>query len=121
MTSMPASRSARAIIFAPRSWPSRPGFAISTRIFFSAICSLRSAQAFDEVLKKGIEAVGVVHEEGVADVFQNFHPRPRDALLHVLVGRHPRALRDHDQRGLIGFCERRAVVAGECADKQSDG
>ena len=33
MTSMPASRSARAMIFAPRSWPSRPGFATTTRIF----------------------------------------------------------------------------------------
>src|SRR4051812_12230425 len=31
MTSMPASRSARAITFAPRSWPSRPGLAITTR------------------------------------------------------------------------------------------
>ena len=37
MTSMPASRSARAMIFAPRSWPSRPGLAINTLIFFSAI------------------------------------------------------------------------------------
>src|SRR5487761_646685 len=37
MTSMPASRSARAIIFAPRSCPSSPGFAISTRIVLSAI------------------------------------------------------------------------------------
>ena len=35
MTSMPASRSARAITFAPRSCPSRPGFAITTRIFFA--------------------------------------------------------------------------------------
>src|SRR3954467_6718724 len=34
MTSMPASRSARAMIFAPRSWPSRPGLATTTRIFF---------------------------------------------------------------------------------------
>src|ERR671939_114295 len=33
MTSMPASRSARAMIFAPRSCPSRPGFATTTRIF----------------------------------------------------------------------------------------
>src|SRR3954467_14432010 len=32
MTSMPASRRARAMIFAPRSWPSRPGFAITTLI-----------------------------------------------------------------------------------------
>src|SRR6185312_14195550 len=37
MTSIPASRSARAITLAPRSWPSRPGFATSTRIFRSAI------------------------------------------------------------------------------------
>src|SRR5262245_30558528 len=29
---MPASRRARAMIFAPRSWPSRPGFAMTTRI-----------------------------------------------------------------------------------------
>src|ERR1700675_3947397 len=37
MTSMPASRKARAMIFAPRSWPSSPGLAISTRILFSGI------------------------------------------------------------------------------------
>src|SRR3954452_8963591 len=29
---MPASRRARAMIFAPRSWPSRPGLATTTRI-----------------------------------------------------------------------------------------
>src|SRR5215472_6925299 len=34
---MPASRRARAITFAPRSWPSRPGLAIKTRIFFSGM------------------------------------------------------------------------------------
>src|ERR1039458_5225597 len=34
MTSMPASRSARAMILAPRSWPSRPGLATTRRIFF---------------------------------------------------------------------------------------
>src|SRR5436305_1774436 len=37
MTSIPASRSARAITLAPRSCPSRPGFATSTRIFRSPI------------------------------------------------------------------------------------
>src|SRR4051794_33054255 len=37
MTSMPASRSARATTFAPRSCPSSPGFAISTRILSSLI------------------------------------------------------------------------------------
>src|SRR5437879_1837212 len=37
MTSIPASRRALAITLAPRSWPSRPGFATSTRIFASVI------------------------------------------------------------------------------------
>src|ERR687888_221962 len=37
MTSMPASRSARAMILAPLSWPSRPGFAITTRIFLATL------------------------------------------------------------------------------------
>src|SRR5450759_4806961 len=32
MTSIPASRSAAAITFAPRSWPSRPGFATRMRM-----------------------------------------------------------------------------------------
>src|SRR5919202_379070 len=32
ITSIPASRSALAMIFAPRSWPSRPGLAITTRV-----------------------------------------------------------------------------------------
>src|SRR5947209_1645814 len=31
MTSKPASRSARAMTLAPRSWPSKPGLAMSTR------------------------------------------------------------------------------------------
>src|SRR5579872_5954248 len=41
---MPASRSARAMIFAPRSCPSSPGFAISTRIFLSVIGVARILQ-----------------------------------------------------------------------------
>src|SRR3954470_2920352 len=32
MTSMPASRSERAITLAPRSWPSRPALAMTTRM-----------------------------------------------------------------------------------------
>src|SRR4051812_27764854 len=42
MTSMPASRNARAMIFAPRSCPSRPGFATTTRILraLSAVASI---------------------------------------------------------------------------------
>src|SRR6266545_533228 len=41
MTSIPASRSARAMIFAPRSCPSRPGFAMTTLIFRATSPSLR--------------------------------------------------------------------------------
>src|SRR4051795_6268245 len=37
MTSMPASRGARAMIFAPRSCPSRPGLATTTRIFRAGV------------------------------------------------------------------------------------
>src|SRR5215210_3444797 len=37
MTSMPASRNARAMILAPRSWPSSPGFAITTLIFRATV------------------------------------------------------------------------------------
>src|SRR5213080_2041794 len=40
MTSMPASRRARAMIFAPRSWPSRPGFAMTTLIFRATECEV---------------------------------------------------------------------------------
>src|SRR5947207_13976444 len=39
---MPASRRARAMIFAPRSCPSSPGFAITTLIFRVIRASLRS-------------------------------------------------------------------------------
>src|SRR5215207_1995751 len=40
MTSMPASRSARAMIFAPRSCPSSPGLATTTRILRAMAWSL---------------------------------------------------------------------------------
>src|ERR1043166_8223241 len=47
MTSMPASRRARAITLAPRSWPSRPGLAMTTRSFLkSAIYPLKSATSY---------------------------------------------------------------------------
>src|ERR671918_1982095 len=43
MTSMPASRRALAMIFAPRSWPSRPGLAITTRILAGTSAEYRGA------------------------------------------------------------------------------
>src|SRR5579862_4705421 len=51
MTSIPASRSARAMTFAPRSWPSSPGFAITTLSFLidrqSAVRNPQSAMSYD--------------------------------------------------------------------------
>src|ERR687892_2686164 len=44
MTSIPASRSARAMILAPRSCPSRPGFAITTRIFPATVSQYMSVK-----------------------------------------------------------------------------
>src|SRR5947209_9294471 len=41
---MPASRSARAMIFAPRSWPSRPGFATTTLIFPATVGQYRNVK-----------------------------------------------------------------------------
>src|SRR6266705_3329663 len=41
---MPASRRARAMIFAPRSCPSKPGFAITTRIFRATTVSLEAVR-----------------------------------------------------------------------------
>src|SRR5438105_4474767 len=41
---MPASRKARAMIFAPRSWPSRPGFATTTLIFPATRVSLEDGR-----------------------------------------------------------------------------
>src|SRR5919197_1286314 len=54
MTSIPASRSARAITLAPRSWPSRPGLAISTRIFRSAICGLPEFRKDHDVVVRAV-------------------------------------------------------------------
>src|SRR5690349_14025203 len=39
MTSIPASRRARATTFAPRSWPSRPGLATTIRIWSCIVVS----------------------------------------------------------------------------------
>src|SRR5438477_12954761 len=45
---MPASRKARAMTFAPRSCPSNPGFATSTRIFVSAIAHHLTTEGTEE-------------------------------------------------------------------------
>src|SRR5829696_6555972 len=66
MTSIPASRSARAMTFAPRSWPSSPGFATRTRIFLSLMLesrllveSVNVAQRVTDFAERGVGADGV--------------------------------------------------------------
>src|SRR5687768_9707980 len=54
MTSMPASRSARAITFAPRSWPSRPGLAMTTRIFRMDCLDRRDFRVFAPYFAQGV-------------------------------------------------------------------
>src|SRR5256714_7499681 len=44
MTSMPASRNARAMIFAPRSWRSSPGFATTTLISPATVGQYRNVK-----------------------------------------------------------------------------
>src|SRR3972149_10760460 len=49
--SMPASRSARATTFAPRSWPSRPGLAIITLIFRSSLIRRQTSPHGDYIAR----------------------------------------------------------------------
>src|SRR5215218_5410642 len=44
MTSNPASRSVRATIFAPRSWPSRPGLATRTRTVMNLLLACAASE-----------------------------------------------------------------------------
>ena len=54
---MPASRSARAITLAPRSWPSSPGFAMTTRIFFISEAPVASCQSQFQSPVNGLSAL----------------------------------------------------------------
>src|SRR2546421_8291501 len=53
MTSKPASLRARAMTLAPRSWPSRPGLAMSTRSGLASVTGLGRLQELDEHAQRG--------------------------------------------------------------------
>src|SRR6187551_1590662 len=61
MTSMPASRRARAMIFAPRSWPSRPGLATTTRILRAIRGRLNDERVAGEAMLGGHLAQDRLH------------------------------------------------------------
>src|SRR4051812_19649646 len=60
MTSMPASRNARAMIFAPRSCPSRPGLATTTRILPFDAASTAGADATGRALFREFDVEGML-------------------------------------------------------------
>src|SRR5687768_9019456 len=55
---MPASRSARAMIFAPRSCPSRPGLAITTRILLATAAQVYGGEAQNRWVLAGLAEPG---------------------------------------------------------------
>src|SRR5918998_5163491 len=94
MTSIPASRSARAITFAPRSWPSSPGLATRTRIFLSLMLesgllveSVNVAQRVADFAERGVGADGldgrghrvVAVARGLLQLFERVGDRARVA------------------------------------------
>jgi len=89
----------------------------------STLCPYRlSRQGPYEVVQEGIKALRIVHEKGVADVFEDFHARAADSLLHVLTDVNEGTLRRRDdQCGPIDFCQRGPVVGGEIPGPNRDG
>src|SRR5437764_283680 len=94
MTSNPASRSAAATTFAPRSWPSRPAFATRTRMGRLRAARLQldgGGEVGGERL--GPVAVGLVDDEEVGRLDEPaLHrldgvPRPRREHYHCGIGR----------------------------------
>src|SRR3954454_19588539 len=63
---MPASRSARAMILAPRSCPSRPGLATTTRIFLLPCCCGASCSAVPSIAGRESRRSAVPAAPGVA-------------------------------------------------------
>src|SRR5918995_1254105 len=68
---MPASRRARAMIFAPRSWPSKPGLAITTRIFPGTAAQVYERETHGRGLLPGMaeprrRAIGLPRRRGWA-------------------------------------------------------
>src|SRR6266567_2644342 len=81
---MPASRRARAMILAPRSCPSRPGLAITTRIFRS----MRGAVYGRETDRRGLLA-GVAESRRGAIRLPDRRAGPRPARLRTRRARAP--------------------------------
>ena len=92
MTSIPASRSARAMIFAPRSCPSRPGLATTTRIFFVEVEAATSRKIRVVVAKPGLDGhdrgakiiARALRDAGMEVIYTGLHQTPEQIVETVL-------------------------------------
>src|SRR3990172_3014205 len=85
MTSKPASRRPRATTLAPRSWPSRPGLAISTRMVVS---SLIVGTSVDSLLRPQVcQALLAVFQRAGQDLFRMLTEKRRRGVALLEVGR----------------------------------
>src|SRR3954471_1796035 len=93
MTSMPASRSARAMILAPRSCPSRPGFATTTRILRLPACGpAADVSAVPSTAPRLLHDDLLAHHRGVHDAVDLEGALLLEAVLEVALARLVRAV-----------------------------
>src|SRR6266542_869134 len=125
MTSMPASRSARAMTFAPRSCPSRPGLAMRTRIGRAMFA--KSIKSFAEPSGRQLLRVRFPGSAAVRNLILLFAghlgKRPRPSLGHedrIPAEASPpsRSGRDGATRGAAGGDELGSVEIGDGARRR---
>src|SRR5215471_8241186 len=105
MTSTPASRSARATTFAPRSWPSRPAFATITRILPMAASLVHAGNAVLRDHRAALRTRGRQGGRGAGGGRRGTRDAGAPAQVHLDVpGRYRGARRrgDAEQRGDLG-------------------
>src|SRR4028119_353067 len=119
MTSMPASRRARAMILAPRSWPSSPTFATTTLIVRSIfpiltgrVCRARGGRRTPGRLSPAGPEVG--GEEGEAGEEEEHPAEQADHVPGPYAGRHKERRGDdeeHPSQKVVPLVPARAVFA----------
>src|ERR1700733_11291224 len=121
MTSMPASRRARAITFAPRSCPSRPGLATSTRmgvaravIMATAENTIRNSQETASRLSLALRLTNRLDKQEQSDAQQTSVNIPEKGIATQAMIRNP-SKKDGGKRGR----QRNQIVMGDGASPQA--